>query len=165
MALSNKVKDLILGIMGGEPSNQQEVINGLEGGANAPSWTKYTVTFTNLRNGTITNAGATSTITVASIPQKSVIMGQIVNVSIAFSGGAITSTAGHDGTNNPDYDNYVNVDFTNQTTFPLNVGTFSNQLSNISGSTDFKLQITVDTVISDLTAGVADIYILTSNLP
>ncbi len=35
MALSQLVKELILGIMGGEPERQEEIINGLEKGANA----------------------------------------------------------------------------------------------------------------------------------
>lgn len=35
MALSQIVKELILGLMGGEPSRADEVINGLEGGQNA----------------------------------------------------------------------------------------------------------------------------------
>lgn len=34
MSLSQAVKDLILGLMGGEPSYQKEVVDGLEGGLN-----------------------------------------------------------------------------------------------------------------------------------
>jgi hypothetical protein len=131
--------------------------------SSVPRWEKYNIDYTQFLSGTLIDL-QDSEITIDVLPAKTVLGPTFMVVNTPFSGGGISSASLSDmgPTGNIVYGNL----FISTPMPKIAIGsTAQTVLVNIVGTTNFDLVLTVDTLISDLTAGNFDLYVLRSTLP
>lgn len=139
------------------PSLNADTVDGKNATA-FPSWTKYTIGY-----AALSAAGLTNTVTLFTLPAKTLIHGVVIDPTQAFSGGLIsgyTLSVGITGTLTK-YCTAVSV-FSASTQAPQ---AFMG-LESMGSGTAIKVTATSITgLLNTATAGSADIYALTSLLP